>query len=130
MAKANLQARDDALFPVMEKALEFLTGDRQVLLMLGDSDAAKPTFSLELEHILWKDYKYNGPIPLYINFLYIDNPAKELIAKQSQYFNFTRNRFSTTTSAFLLATDTTRASSPSISTESTDWTSRISGVPR
>ncbi|KAG0352355.1 hypothetical protein BGZ54_002822, partial [Gamsiella multidivaricata] len=48
-AKASLQALDDALFPLMEKVNEFLSSDRQVLLLLGDSGAGKSTFSRELE---------------------------------------------------------------------------------
>ncbi|KAG0270297.1 WD_REPEATS_REGION domain-containing protein, partial [Linnemannia exigua] len=89
MAKANLQARDDALFPLMEKTLEFLTGDQQVFLVLGDSGAGKSTFNLELERTLWKDYKEEGPIPLYINLPYIHNPAQDLIEKQLQHYDFT-----------------------------------------
>ncbi|KAG0039353.1 hypothetical protein BGZ89_007924, partial [Linnemannia elongata] len=34
MAKANLQSRDDELFPLMEKVQEFLASDRQVMLIL------------------------------------------------------------------------------------------------
>ncbi|KAF9899069.1 WD_REPEATS_REGION domain-containing protein, partial [Linnemannia zychae] len=87
-AKPSLQATDDTLFPLMEKVQEFLTGRRQVFLVLGDSGAGKSTFNLELEYALWKDYKKQGPIPLYINLPTIDSPAQELIEKQLQYHNF------------------------------------------
>ncbi|KAF9151024.1 hypothetical protein BG015_007150 [Linnemannia schmuckeri] len=88
-AKPSMNAADDTLFPLMEKALEFLNGPHHVLLLLGDSGAGKSTFNLELEQNLWKDYKRHGPIPLYINLPTIDNPTNMLIEKQLQYLNFT-----------------------------------------
>ncbi|KAG0313902.1 hypothetical protein BGZ97_009781 [Linnemannia gamsii] len=81
-AKPSLQAADDTLFPLMEKVQEFLGGQRQVFLVMGDSGAGKSTFNLELEHALWRDYKKYGPIPLYINLPTVDNPAQDLIKKQ------------------------------------------------
>jgi len=47
MAKPNLQAPDDKLFPLMEKVEEFIAGDSQVMLILGDSGGGKSTFNLE-----------------------------------------------------------------------------------
>ncbi|KAG9063982.1 hypothetical protein KI688_004096 [Linnemannia hyalina] len=91
-AKPSLQAGNDLLFPLMEKALEFLKSDRQVLLVLGDSGAGKSTFNLELEHTLWKDYKKYGPIPLYINLPTIDDPAHDLIEKHLHYHNFSEDQ--------------------------------------
>ncbi|KAF9129419.1 hypothetical protein BGW39_004186 [Mortierella sp. 14UC] len=87
-AKPTLQSSDDMLFPLMEKALEFLASHRQVLLLLGDSGAGKSTFNLELERTLWTTYKPYGPIPLYINLPTIDDPAHDLIEKQLKYLNF------------------------------------------
>ncbi|KAF9124794.1 hypothetical protein BGW39_007879, partial [Mortierella sp. 14UC] len=91
-ARSNLQATEDTLFPLMEKALEFLAGHRQVLLVLGDSGAGKSTFNLELEHTLWKNYKKHGPVPLYISLPTIDNPAQDLIEKQLQFYNFSEDQ--------------------------------------
>ncbi|KAG0256812.1 hypothetical protein BGZ95_005394, partial [Linnemannia exigua] len=42
LAKANLQARDDDLFLLMDKVQEFLSSDRQVMLILGDSAIREP----------------------------------------------------------------------------------------
>ncbi|KAG0257106.1 hypothetical protein BGZ95_005319, partial [Linnemannia exigua] len=56
-AKPSLQSPDDTLFPLMEKAREFLAGPGQVFLLLGDSGGGKSTFNLELERVLWKTYK-------------------------------------------------------------------------
>ncbi|KAG9063947.1 hypothetical protein KI688_004061 [Linnemannia hyalina] len=91
-AKPSLLSPDDTLFSLMEKILEFLAGERQVFLVLGDSGAGKSTFNLELEHTLWKDYKKYGPIPLYINLPTIDYPTHDLIEKQLQYLNFSENQ--------------------------------------
>ncbi|KAG0377429.1 hypothetical protein BGX24_006125 [Mortierella sp. AD032] len=87
-AKPTLQSSDHTLFLLMERAYEFLADSGQVLLLLGDSGVGKSTFNLELEHILWKDYKRGNAIPLYINLPAIDNPQQNMIAKQLQELNF------------------------------------------
>ncbi|KAG0070058.1 hypothetical protein BGZ90_012773, partial [Linnemannia elongata] len=91
-AKPSLQASDDKLFPLMEKVLEFMTSERQVFLVLGDSGAGKSTFNLELEQALWKAYEKQGPIPIHISLPTIDNPAQDLIEKQLQYLNFSEDQ--------------------------------------
>lgn len=86
--KPTLQSSDDTLFPLTEKVLEFLTGPGMVLLLLGDSGGGKSTFSLQLEHILWKEYKRGGPIPLHINLPTIDQPQQNMIIKRLHQLNF------------------------------------------
>ncbi|KAF9951190.1 hypothetical protein BGZ65_006107, partial [Modicella reniformis] len=44
-AKASLQAADDSSFPLMEKVKDFLTSDRKIFLLLGDSGSGKSTFN-------------------------------------------------------------------------------------
>ncbi|KAF9102691.1 hypothetical protein BGX30_009275, partial [Mortierella sp. GBA39] len=39
MAKLSLQDTDDNLFPLMDKVRDFIAGDTQVMLVLGDSGA-------------------------------------------------------------------------------------------
>ena len=87
--KPSLQSNDDdALFPLMEKALDFLKGPNEVLLLLGDSGAGKSTFNIQLERTLWQSYKKYGPIPLYINLPDIDRPEQNLIGKHLKKLNF------------------------------------------
>ncbi|KAG0287164.1 hypothetical protein BGZ96_008882 [Linnemannia gamsii] len=88
MAKANLQAPDDELFPLMENVQEFLASDRQVMLILGDSGSGKSTFNQRLEYLLCTEYKRGGPIPLFINLAAIDNPQQDMVSKQLQFYNF------------------------------------------
>ncbi|KAG0233893.1 hypothetical protein BGX31_004754 [Mortierella sp. GBA43] len=88
-AKASLQARDDELFPLMEKVNDFMSGEQKVFLLLGDSGAGKSTFNRELEHTLWKGYKKGGPIPLYISLPAIEKPEHDMIAKQLRKLEFT-----------------------------------------
>ncbi|KAF9967057.1 hypothetical protein BGZ70_000292 [Mortierella alpina] len=83
MAKANLQASDDNLFPLMDKVQEFLVSDRQVMLILG-----KSTFNKHLELLLLQSYTRGRGIPLFINLPAIDRPDKELIAEQLRTYNF------------------------------------------
>ncbi|KAF9281249.1 hypothetical protein BGZ88_011726, partial [Linnemannia elongata] len=88
MAKANLQARDDDLFPLKEKVQGFLASDRQVMLILGDSGAGKSTFNKHLEFELLHTYTHGGPIPLFINLPAIDRPDKDLIGEHLRTNNF------------------------------------------
>ncbi|KAF9346367.1 hypothetical protein BGX34_003931, partial [Mortierella sp. NVP85] len=80
-AKARLQVSDEAGFPLMEKVDEFLTGEQQVFLLLGDSGAGKSMFNRELECHLWSTYKKGGTIPLHINLPAVDKPEHDMIAK-------------------------------------------------
>ncbi|KAG0069983.1 hypothetical protein BGZ89_001714 [Linnemannia elongata] len=67
LAKFNLQDSDDNLFLLMDKVRDFIAGDSQVMLVLGDSGAGKSTFNRHLEHELWQEYKTGSRIPLFIN---------------------------------------------------------------
>ncbi|KAG0262167.1 hypothetical protein BGZ95_004075, partial [Linnemannia exigua] len=78
MAKPSLQAAEESLFPLMDKAMEFLAGDGQVMLIMGDSGAGKSTFNRRLEYELWRVYRAGGAIPLFINLPALDRPDKEL----------------------------------------------------
>ncbi|KAG0297331.1 hypothetical protein BGZ96_006895 [Linnemannia gamsii] len=88
MAKPSLKAKDDDLFCLMEKTLEFLASGRQVMLVLGDSGSGKSTFNHHLEHHLWTEYKQGDPIPLFIDLPAIDRPDQDLVAKQLKFHNF------------------------------------------
>ncbi|KAG0272160.1 hypothetical protein BGZ96_005441, partial [Linnemannia gamsii] len=88
MAKASLSASDYALFPLMDKVKDFLTGSSQVMLVLGDSGAGKSTFNRHLEHELWQGYKAGGRIPLFINLPALEKTEKELIAEQLRIYRF------------------------------------------
>ncbi|KAF9119519.1 Receptor of activated protein C kinase 1 [Mortierella sp. 14UC] len=88
MAKPSLHAIDDSLFPLMEKVQEFLDGDGQVMLILGDSGAGKSTFNRYLEYQLWQDYKPGGPVPLFINLPALRHPDNEMVAEQLKELDF------------------------------------------
>lgn len=88
MAKANLRARDDDIFPLMDKVQEFFASDRQVMLILGDSGSGKSTFNKHLELVLLQSYTRGGRIPLFINLPAIERPEKELITEQLRTYNF------------------------------------------
>ncbi|KAF9339658.1 hypothetical protein BGZ91_005176 [Linnemannia elongata] len=92
MAKASLQAKDNEVFPLMEKMQEFLTSDRQVMLILGDSGAGKSTFNKHLEHRLWTEYRCGEPIPLFINLPALERPAKDLMGEQLKEHNFSEEQ--------------------------------------
>ncbi|KAG9070430.1 hypothetical protein KI688_007966 [Linnemannia hyalina] len=92
MAKPSLKAKDEDIFLLMEKMQEFLAGERQVMLVLGDSGAGKSTFNRHLEHRLWTDYKPGDHIPLFINLPVIDRPDQGLVAKQLKFHGFSEDQ--------------------------------------
>ncbi|KAG0300522.1 WD_REPEATS_REGION domain-containing protein [Linnemannia gamsii] len=92
MAKANLQAKDEDLFPLMDRVQEFLDSDRQVMLILGDSGAGKSTFNRHLEHHLWTHYTNGDPIPLIINLPAIERPDQDMITKQLQMHDISNDQ--------------------------------------
>ena len=82
MAKPSLYSKDDELFPLMDKAKNFVASGRQVMLLLGDSGSGKSVFSRRLEQELWKQYdNSNDPIPLLISLPTIDTPERDLVYK-------------------------------------------------
>lgn len=82
IAKANLQVKDEDVFCLMKNVQEFLSSNREVMLILGDSGAGKSTFNRHLEHHLWNNYKKDEPIPLFINLPTIVQPGQDMIGKQ------------------------------------------------
>ncbi|OAQ24233.1 WD40 repeat-like protein [Linnemannia elongata AG-77] len=88
MAKLSLQDTEDNLFPLMDKVRDFIAGDTQVMLVLGDSGAGKSTFNRHLEHELWQEYKAGGRIPLFISLPSLERPEKDLVAEQLRAHNF------------------------------------------
>ncbi|OAQ35070.1 hypothetical protein K457DRAFT_647983 [Linnemannia elongata AG-77] len=92
MAKASLQSQDNEVFPLMDKMQEFLSSNRQVMLILGDSGAGKSTFNKHLEHRLWTKYKRGGCIPLFITLPALQNPVKDLMGEQLKGHNFSEEQ--------------------------------------
>ncbi|KAF9110284.1 hypothetical protein BGX30_008035, partial [Mortierella sp. GBA39] len=92
MAKANLQARDDDTFPLMDKVQEFLASDRQVMLILGDSGTGKSTFNKHLESALLHSYNSGDPIPLFINLHALGRLSKDLIGEHLRTNKFSEEQ--------------------------------------
>ncbi|KAF9537249.1 hypothetical protein EC957_008594, partial [Mortierella hygrophila] len=78
MARPNLQAPDDNVFPLLDKVEEFLAGNSQVILILGDSGAGKSTFNQHLEYQLWQRYNTGDRIPLFVNLPALERPERDL----------------------------------------------------
>jgi len=88
-AKLSAQASDGTGFALMEEVNTFISSEKKVFLLLGDSGAGKSTFNRELECTLWQSYRKNGDIPLHINLPAIDKPEHDMIAKQLRRAEFT-----------------------------------------
>ncbi|KAF9998984.1 hypothetical protein BGZ80_006679, partial [Entomortierella chlamydospora] len=90
-AKATQRATDD--FDLTSKVQEFLTSNKKVLLVLGNSGAGKSTFNRALEISLWDQYdKITGRIPLFIHLPAIEKPERDLIAERLRKANFTESQ--------------------------------------
>ncbi|KAG0367903.1 hypothetical protein BGX24_003055, partial [Mortierella sp. AD032] len=92
-AKANLLVADNESSPLMDKVEEFLSSNRQVFLVLGDSGAGKSTFNRHLERVLWKAYMPGDRIPLFIGLPALKNPEKELITEHLKNYDFLKRQF-------------------------------------
>ncbi|KAF9912282.1 hypothetical protein EC991_000174 [Linnemannia zychae] len=89
-AKANLLAADKDSFPLMDKVKEFLSSNRKVFLVLGDSGAGKSTFNRHLGRVLCTAYKPGDQIPLFINLPSLMNPEKKLITEHLKHCGFSK----------------------------------------
>lgn len=89
MAKPTLQASDDSLFCLMDNVKDFLVGDTQDMLVLGDSGTGKSTFNRYLEHELWKEYKPGDRTLLFINLPGLERPGREQVVEQLRTYDFT-----------------------------------------
>ncbi|CAO3563693.1 unnamed protein product [Mortierella alpina] len=92
LAKASLQVSDNDASSLMAKIKEFLEGEQQVFLVLGDSGAGKSTFNRHLESELWKKYSVGGPIPLFINLPAVSDHYQDMIGKQLQLYDFAKSQ--------------------------------------
>ena len=92
MAKPDLQASDNSLLPLMNKAEEFLAGNGQVMLILGDSGAGKSTLIRHLENKLWTNYEARCRIQLFINLSALKQPDGDLVAKQLRTIDFSEEQ--------------------------------------
>ncbi|KAF9437908.1 hypothetical protein BGZ76_010619 [Entomortierella beljakovae] len=90
-AKVHMTATED--FDLTSKLQEFLSSNRKVFLILGDSGAGKSTFNRALELALWENYdKVDKRIPLFIHLPTIDKPEQDLITKHLRRIDFTEEQ--------------------------------------
>ncbi len=79
--KASLDGKIDTS-DLLLQVQKFLSANKQVILLTGDSGAGKTTFNRRLEKQLWDDKKADDDaIPLFISLASIDKPEEDLIAK-------------------------------------------------
>ncbi|CAO3565913.1 unnamed protein product [Mortierella alpina] len=84
----NPLAHEDECSPLMDMVMEFIQSKRQVFLILGDSGSGKSTFNKHLSYVLTRDYKQDGPIPLFIDLPTAKDPQKGLVPESLKTLGF------------------------------------------
>ena len=87
------QAEDG--FDLDEKVNKFLSGDKKVLLLLGDSGAGKSLYTQGLAHRLWQSYEAQNPIPLWCSLPSLKNPENNLVQNYLQSFGLNETEIET-----------------------------------
>ena len=68
---------------------QFLSSDRQVFLLIGESGGGKSTYLRSLENRLWQQWTPDKPIPLFISLPALKQPFKEAVAETLKTRGFT-----------------------------------------
>ncbi|KAF9285491.1 hypothetical protein BGZ88_009509, partial [Linnemannia elongata] len=90
-ATTSREASRDKLCSLSTTMQGFLTSDRLVYLLLGESGSGKSLSCRHLERELWCDYSNGGVIPIYIDLSCIDTPEHNLIETQLHLHDFSND---------------------------------------
>ncbi len=83
----HVNSRQD--FGLDEEIQKFLSNDKKVLLLLGDSGAGKSLYTQGLAINLWKAYRDETPIPLWISLPSLKNPTNRAIEETFENYGLT-----------------------------------------
>jgi WD40 repeat protein/TPR repeat protein len=79
-------AQSEHSFYLEEEITKFLSGDKKVLLLLGDSGSGKSLYTQGLASKLWQDHKPDTPIPVWISLPSLKNPVNRAIEETFEKF--------------------------------------------
>ncbi|KAF9911790.1 hypothetical protein EC991_002092, partial [Linnemannia zychae] len=88
-------APDYTAVPLISTVMDFLEGERQVMLIMGDSGSGKSYFLRQLEREIWANYKGNNSrIPIFVKLTSVTKPLSDLMenALKSKFCNETERR--------------------------------------
>jgi WD40 repeat protein/Tfp pilus assembly protein PilF len=75
-------------FDLEEEINKFLSSNKKVLTLLGDSGSGKSLYTQGLASKLWQDHKPNSPIPIWISLPSLKNPINKAIEETFEKFGF------------------------------------------
>jgi WD40 repeat protein/tetratricopeptide (TPR) repeat protein len=81
-------AQSEHSFDLEEETAKFLSSDKKVLLILGDSGSGKSLYTQGLASKLWSDHKDDSPIPVWISLPSLKNPVNRAIEETFEKFGF------------------------------------------
>ncbi|KAG0013349.1 hypothetical protein BGZ80_011130 [Entomortierella chlamydospora] len=91
--RARANKGETETFDLRSRVQEFLSSDKKVFLILGNSGAGKSTFNRALEIDLWQQYnKGDRKIPLFIHMPAIKDLERDLVVERLRQVNFTENQ--------------------------------------
>jgi ankyrin repeat protein/WD40 repeat protein len=81
-------AQSEHSFDLEEETAKFLSSDKKVLLLLGDSGSGKSLYTQGLASKLWQDHKSDSAIPVWISLPSLKNPVNRAIEETFEKFGF------------------------------------------
>ncbi|KAK3837886.1 MAG: hypothetical protein JOS17DRAFT_786986 [Linnemannia elongata] len=83
LGKDTVDASDSSASSLLPTVMNFLKGERQVLLVMGDGGSGKTHFLRQLERELWEKYTGSAKdvIPILFDLSRVDNASSDLLMK-------------------------------------------------
>jgi ankyrin repeat protein/WD40 repeat protein len=88
-------AQSEHSFGLEEEITKFLSSNKKVLLLLGDSGSGKSLYTQGLASKLWQDHKSDSPIPVWISLPSLKNPVNSAVEETFEKFGFNTEQIAT-----------------------------------
>jgi WD40 repeat protein len=88
-------AQSEHSFGLEEEITKFLSSNKKVLLLLGDSGSGKSLYTQGLASKLWQDHKFDSPIPVWISLPSLKNPVNRAVEETFEKFGFNTEQIAT-----------------------------------
>lgn len=87
--------QDGKTFDLETKLQEIFSGDKKLILLIGNAGGGKSTFNRYIEHKLWEAYQPGDPIPLFVILPQVNHPEHRLMEQVLTRYGFTPKEIET-----------------------------------